>query len=118
MEEMLPELRNFINNFCNKNKIGRKSLQNLSLDTSIYPELNLSDLYLDMFLSDFIEKFHIDYSSFHWKKYGYPEGYILIDFLRLFVYSKPWVKRIADHIYKPKFFVRNLQEAILKGKLE
>lgn len=118
MEDILPSLRDFIIHFCKEHKVGRKALSNLNLNTSLYPELNLEDLDIDLFLSDFVEKFKIDYSKFNWGKYGYPEGYFVIDILKLFGYHKLWVRKLADRIYKPKFFVRNLQEAILTGKLE
>jgi hypothetical protein len=118
MEVILPELNVFIQQFCIKNKTGRKALPGLSLDTSLYPDLDLSDLDMDLFLGEFVEKFQIDYSGFHWGKYGYPKGYALMDILKCFGYNKPWVRRIADLVYPPKFFVRNLQQAIVTGKLE
>lgn len=114
----MPELRQFITRFCQQNKVGRKALANLSLETSIYPELDLSDIAVDLFLSEFVERFNIDYSTFHWKNYGYPDGYLLIDILKLFGYQKRWVRRLGDMVYKPRFFVRNLQDAIFTGKLE
>lgn len=118
MKDILPELKLFILDFCKRNKIKNIDLTDLNIETSIDLDLNIFDIDIDLFMTEFVERFKIDYSTFNWNKYGYPKGSTLVGVLRiLFGYKRKWVKRIATIIYKPKFFVENLQNAIITGVL-
>lgn len=119
METLIPELRQFIINFCQKNKIKNNVLNDLNLSTTIDLDLNIFGLTMDLFITDFVKHFNIDYSGFSWKKYGYPEETFLIGFVRLlFGYRYKWTTNLLKSFYKPKLTINNLQEALEKGKLE
>jgi hypothetical protein len=112
-------LRDFILSFCKKYKISNIDLSDLNLHTSIDLDLNIFDLDMDMFLSEFVEQFNIDYSQFNWDNYGYPSDAdaVRVDWYRMFGYQRDWVKRLCRKVYTPKLRVYHLQEAIRTGKL-
>ncbi|SDD26702.1 Protein of unknown function [Mucilaginibacter pineti] len=118
MEEILPPLKEFIVDYCDRYKIRRVDPGTISLDTSIDLDLDIFDIEIDLFLSDFADHFRIDNSKFTWYKYGYPKGSTRVRLIKtVFGYNKPWVKRLANYCYKPKFKVHHLQEAVKKGVL-
>ena len=118
MDALLPKLRVFIENFLSDNKIRNVDLRDLNLNTSLDLDLNLFDLEMDLFLTDFIQAFKIDYSGFDWKNYGYPRGTFLILLVRSFLnYKLRWVKRFSHSLYKPRIRVYTLQQAIETGIL-
>jgi hypothetical protein len=118
MDDLLPELKIFIETFIVTNNIKNVDLSNLNLNTSLDLDLNLFDLEIDMFLTDFVEMFKIDYSKFNWKNYGYPDGNFLVLFVRSFFnYKLKWVKQLAHFLYKPKISIDVLQQAIRTGIL-
>ena len=118
MEEVLPQLKEFIVDYCDKYKIQEVDPRSLGLDTSIDLDLNIFDIEIDLFLAEFAEKFSIDQSKFSWYKYGYPTGSASVNLIKaVFGYKMPWVKRLSSRIYKPRFKVSNLQDAVRTGKL-
>lgn len=119
MEEINPQLKEFIVDYCKKYKIRQIDPGSLSLNTSIDLDLDIADIEIDLFLAEFAEKFSIDQSKFTWYKYGYPTGSASVKIIRtLFGYKSPWVQKLSNRIYKPKFRVSNLQEAVTTGKLQ
>ena len=118
MEEILPPLKEFIIDYCNRYKIYSVNEGTLCLDTSIDLDLDIVDIEIDLFLADFTDQFNIDQSKFTWYKYGYPKGSARVRIIKMmFGYNSTWVKQLARYCYKPKFKVRDLQEAVISGKL-
>jgi len=118
MEEVLPELKDFITGYCDRYKIQKVNPDALTVDTSIDLDLDIFDIEIDLFLAEFADKFRIDNSKFTWYKYGYPKGSMGVEVIRtVFGYRNNWVKKVANKIYKPKFRVQNLQEAMKTGRL-
>ena len=118
MEEIHPQLKDFIVDYCTKYKIRTVDPGALCLDTSIDLDLDIVDIEIDLFLAEFAEKFRVDQSKFSWYKYGYPTGSASVNVIRtVFGYKAQWVKRLSNRIYKPRFRVSNLQDAVMTGKL-
>ena len=118
MEEVNPQLREFIINYCTKYKIRQVDPRSLSLETSIDLDLDIFDIEIDLFLAEFAEQFKIDQSKFTWYKYGYPKGSASVNIIKaVFGYKSPWVKKLSKRIYTPRFRVSNLQDAVRTGKL-
>ena len=118
MEEVLPELKEFIAGYCERYKIHKVDTEDLTVDTSIDLDLDIVDIEIDLFLAEFTDTFRIDNSKFTWYKYGYPKGSPAVDMIKIvFGYRSSWVKKIANRVYKPKFRVQNLQEAMKTGRL-
>lgn len=118
MEEVLPELKEFIAGYCDRYKIQKVDPDALTVDTSIDLDLDIFDIEIDLFLAEFTDKFCIDDSKFTWYKYGYPKGSMGVEVIKtVFGYRNNWVKKVANKIYKPKFRVQNLQEAMKTGRL-
>jgi len=118
MEEIHPQLRSFIVEYCTRYKIREVDPGTLNLDTSIDLDLDIVDIEIDLFIAEFAQTFHIDQSKFSWYKYGYPTGSAGVNIIKaVFGYKKNWVKRLSTRIYKPKFRVSNLQDAVRTGKL-
>jgi len=118
MEEMNPQLREFIVDYCTRYKIRKVDPRTLNLDTSIDLDLDIVDIEIDLFLAEFAETFRIDLSKFSWYKYGYPTGSASVKVIRtVFGYKAQWVKRLSNRLYKPRFRVSNLQDAVVSGKL-
>ncbi len=118
MEELHPQLRDFIVEYCTKYKIRKVDPCAISLDTSIDLDLDIFDIEIDLFLAEFAEQFHVDQSKFNWYKYGYPRGSAGVNIIKaVFGYNKRWVQRLSGRIYKPKFRVSNLQDAMRTGRL-
>lgn len=118
MEEVNPQLKEFIVGYCDKYKIVKPEPGSLNLETSIDLDLDIADIEIDLFLAEFTETFGIDDSKFTWYKYGYPRGSAGVRLLRtVFGYRSRWVKHVSNKIYKPRFRVRNLQDALKTGKL-
>ena len=119
MEELLPELKDFIVNYCKQYNLAKVDPAELSTATSIDLDLAIVDIEIELFLEEFADFFCIDRTGFSWYKYGYPEGSIKVDLLRaLFGNEARWVKWLANKLYQPKFRVDNLQQAIKTGRLE
>jgi hypothetical protein len=118
MEEIHPQLKDFIVDYCSRYKITEVDPRSLRLDTSIDLDLDIADIEIDLFLAEFAQTFRIDQSKFSWYKYGYPTGSASVRVIKaVFGYKSPWVKRLSNHLYKPKFRVSNLQDAVRTGKL-
>ena len=118
MEEVLPQLKEFIVDYCNRYKIQQVDPHALYLDTSIDLDLDIFDIEIDLFLAEFVEAFRIDNSKFTWYKYGYPTGSPSVGMIKaVFGYRARWVKRLSHRIYEPKFRVSQLQEAVKTGRL-
>lgn len=118
MDEIHPQLKEFIVDYCTRYKIRKVDPHSLRLDTSIDLDLDIVDIEIDLFLAEFAEKFRIDQSKFSWYKYGYPTGSASVKIIRtLFGYKATWVKRLSNRIYTPRFRVSNLQDAVITGKL-
>src|ERR1700750_3144461 len=118
MEEVLPEIKEFIAGYCDKYKIRKVDPDALTVDTSIDLDLDIVDIEIDLFLAEFAEAFRIDQSKFSWYKYGYPTGSASVKVIRtVFGYKAQWVKKLSNRIYKPRFRVSNLQDAVTSGKL-
>jgi septum formation topological specificity factor MinE len=118
MEEVLPELKTFILTYCNKYKIVQVDEGELTLETSVDLDLDIFDIEIDLFLSEFAETFSLDRSKFSWYKYGYPKGSARVGMVKaIFGYRSRWVKRLAHRIYKPRFRVYHMQQALKCGKL-
>ncbi|HWZ14184.1 MAG TPA: DUF1493 family protein [Mucilaginibacter sp.] len=118
MEEIHPQLKEFIVDYCTKYRIRKVDPCSLTLNTSIDLDLDIVDIEIDLFIAEFAEQFHVDQSKFSWYKYGYPTGSASVNVIKaLFGYQSSWVKRLSQRIYKPKFMVSNLQDAVKTGKL-
>jgi hypothetical protein len=118
MEEVLPELKEFIAGYCDRYKIRKVDPEALTVDTSIDLDLDIFDIEADLFLAEFADTFRIDNSRFTWYKYGYPRGSMSVEMIKtVFGYRYNWVKKLANRIYKPKIRVANLQEAVKTGRL-
>ncbi len=118
MEEVHPQLKEFIIDYCSRYKISKVDPGTLNLETSIDLDLDIADIEMDLFLAEFAETFRIDQSKFSWYKYGYPKGSASVKVIRtLFGYNSNWVKSLSNKIYKPKFRVSNLQDAFKTGRL-
>jgi hypothetical protein len=118
MEEIHPQLKEFIVDYCTRYKIRKVDAHALNLNTSIDLDLDIVDIEIDLFIAEFAETFRIDQSKFTWYKYGYPRGSASVKVIRsVFGYKSQWVKRLSNRIYKPKFRVSNLQDAVNTGKL-
>jgi hypothetical protein len=118
MEELHPQLRAFIVDYCTRYKIQTVDPLALNLDTSIDLDLDIFDIEIDLFISEFAEKFKIDQSKFSWYKYGYPTGSASVKVIKtVFGYKASWVKQLSTKLYKPKFRVSNLQDAVRTGRL-
>jgi hypothetical protein len=118
MEEIHPQLKEFIVDYCTRYKIRKVDPLALNLNTSIDLDLDIVDIEIDLFIAEFAETFRIDQSKFSWYKYGYPTGSASVKVIRsVFGYKSPWVKRLSNRLYKPKFRVSNLQDAVNSGKL-
>jgi hypothetical protein len=118
MEEVLPQLKEFIVDYCIRYKIQQVDPYALCLDTSIDLDLDIFDIEMDLFLAEFVEAFSIDNSKFTWYKYGYPTGSPSVEVIKaVFGYRQQWVKRLSHKIYTPKFRVSNLQDAVKTGRL-
>jgi hypothetical protein len=74
---------------------------------------------MDLFLTDFIQQFDIEYSKFNWRDHGgYPKDSIRIGLIRLlFGYKMELSKKLILLFYKPKLFVSDLQLAIQTKEL-
>jgi hypothetical protein len=118
MEEVHPQLKDFIVDYCTRYKIVEVDAGALNLDTSIDLDLDIADIEMDLFLAEFAETFRIDQSRFSWYKYGYPKGSASVKLIRrVFGYNSRWVKSLSEKLYKPKFRVSNLQDAFKTGRL-
>jgi hypothetical protein len=118
MEEVLPELKEFITGYCDRYKIRKVNPEALTIDTSIDLDLDIFDIEIELFLAEFADTFRVDNSHFTWYKYGYPRGSVAVEMLKtVFGYRSAWVKKLSNRIYKPKFKVANLQEAVKTGRL-
>ena len=118
MEEVLPQLKEFIVDYCTRYKIQQVDPHALYLDTSIDLDLDIFDIEMDLFLAEFVDAFCIDNSKFSWYKYGYPKGSPSVELIKaVFGYRSRWVKRLSHKIYQPKFRIRDLQEAVKTGRL-
>jgi hypothetical protein len=118
MEQINPQLKNFIVDYCNKYKVRSIDPDILDNDTSIDLDLDIVDIEIELFVAEFAEHFKVDDSKFSWYKYGYPKGSTRVRILKLmFGYKRPWVKQLASYCYKPKFKVHILQDALLTGRL-
>src|SRR5450432_4455581 len=106
MEEIHPQLKEFIVDYCTRYKIQKVDASALNLDTSIDLDLDIVDIEIDLFIAEFAEQFHIDQSKFSWYKYGYPTGSASVNIIKaVFGYKSSWVKRLSNHLYQPKFRV-------------
>ncbi|MCO5936272.1 DUF1493 family protein [Mucilaginibacter sp. RB4R14] len=118
MDQIQPQLKDFIINYCNRYKLSRFDTSQLHPNTSVDLDLDIYDIEIDLFLAEFAEHFNIDNSKFSWYKYGYPKGSARVRMLKsVFDYQRPWVKKMAGYCYKPKFKVAVLQDAIENGRL-
>ncbi len=118
MEEVLPELKEFIAGYCDRYLVKKIDAATLTPNTSIDLDLDIFDIEIDLFLAEFADTFGIDNSRFTWYKYGYPTGSAGVGMIKsVFGYKSKWVKKLAASIYTPKFRIQNLQEAIKTGKL-
>jgi hypothetical protein len=118
MEDLNPQLKEFIVDYCTRYRIQKVDLCTLNLNTSIDLDLDIVDIEIDLFIAEFAAQFHIDQSKFSWYKYGYPTGSASVKVIKaLFGYKSQWVKRLSHRIYTPKFRVSNLQDAVRTGKL-
>jgi len=119
MEEVLPELKEFITGYCDRYRIAKVDPDALTVDTSIDLDLDIFDIEMDLFLAEFIDTFRVDNSRFTWYKYGYPKGSVTVEMMKsVFGYRYTWVKKLANKLYTPKFRVSNLQQAVKSGRLE
>jgi hypothetical protein len=118
MEDIHPQLKNFIVDYCTRYKIRAVDPRSLNLNTSIDLDLDIVDIEMDLFLAEFAEQFRIDQTKFSWYKYGYPTGSASVNVIKaVFGYKSRWVNRLSNRIYKPRFRVSNLQDAVKTGKL-
>lgn len=117
-EEIQPQLKEFIVDYCTRYKIAEVDPRSLTPQTSIDLDLDIADIEMDLFLAEFVEAFHVDQSKFNWYKYGYPTGSASVKVIKaVFGYKSRWVKQLSQRLYKPKFRVSNLQDAVRTGKL-
>ena len=117
-EEIHPQLKAFIVDYCTRYKIRKVNPDTLNLDTSIDLDLDIFDIEIDLFLAEFAAEFCIDRSKFSWYKYGYPKGSTSVHVIKkVFGHQSKWVNRLSNRIYKPRFRVSNLQDAVTTGKL-
>jgi hypothetical protein len=118
-EFVSSELQIFIERFCKEVKIKNIQLKNLQADTSVDLDLNIFDLDMDLFISDFVKFFEIDYTGFSWKKGGYPSAPFSTALIRTFLdYKQDWVKALARRFYTPKVYISDLQMSIKTKKLQ
>jgi hypothetical protein len=118
MEQIQPQLKDFIIDYCNRYKVYRVDPSILDINTSIDLDLDIYDIEIDLFIAEFSDHFNVDTSKFSWYKYGYPKGSTRVRVLKLmFGYKRSWVKKLAGYCYKPKFKVAVLQDALQNGKL-
>lgn len=118
MDQIQPQLKNFIISYCNRYKVSRVDTSQLHPNTSLDLDLDIYGIEIDLFLAEFAEYFNIDKSKFSWYKYGYPKGSVRVRLLKtMFGYQRPWVKKLAKYCYKPRFKVAVLQHALEQGKL-
>ena len=118
MEELQPGIRVFIADYCTRYKINEVDPEELNLDTSIDLDLDIADIEIELFLAEFAQHFKVDNSKFSWYKYGYPKGSISVKLLRsVFGYKRKWVRHLSHQLYKPKYKISNLQQAVKCGKL-
>jgi hypothetical protein len=118
MEQLHPQLKDFIIDYCRKYKVQRVDLDALSPNTSIDLDLDIFDIEIDLFIDEFAEHFKIDATRFTWYKYGYPTGSAKVNMLKMvFGYKRRWVKQLAERWYTPKMRVHTLQSALQTGKL-
>ena len=59
MEEIHPQLKDFIVDYCTRYKITEVDPRSLRLDTSIDLDLDIADIEIDLFLAEFAETFRI-----------------------------------------------------------
>ena len=57
MEEVLPELKEFIAGYCDKYRITKVDPDMLTVDTSIDLDLDIFDIEIDLFLAEFASRF-------------------------------------------------------------
>ncbi|WP_420831816.1 DUF1493 family protein [Polluticoccus soli] len=117
MPEINKELERFVVDFCHDNKVRNVDLTELSAETSLDLDLNLFDLSIDLFVSDFITRFKLDHSEFNWSTYGYPSPNAAFIVFRSFNYKLPWVKRMCRRAYQPKITLGVFQDAMVTGML-
>jgi hypothetical protein len=118
MEQIEPQLKDFIISYCSRYKVRPIDPDTLHADTSIDLDLDIFDIEIELFIAEFADHFKIDSSKFSWYKYGYPKGSARVRVLKtLFGYKKNWVRQLAGYCYKPKFKVHTLQNALQTGKL-
>lgn len=118
IQQVDKELRQFIVDYCHSYKIGDIDEDSINLETSLDLDLDIYDIEIDLFLTEFAETFGIDRSRFSWYKYGYPKGSAGVSILKkLFGYRSPWVRKVAQRMYKPRFKVLHLQQALRSGRL-
>jgi hypothetical protein len=118
MEQIHPQLKDFIVDYCSKYKVQSIDADSLAPDTSIDLDLDIFDIEIDLFIDDFAEHFKVDVSKFSWYKYGYPTGSTRVNMLKMvFGYKRKWVKKLASYCYQPKLLISTLQAALKTGKL-
>lgn len=118
MEQLHPQLKDFIVDYCRKYNVRCSDLDNLSPDTSVDLDLDIFDIEIDLFIDEFARHFRVDVSKFSWYKYGYPTGSAKVNMLKsIFGYRHAWVKRLAERWYEPKLRVATLQQALQTGRL-
>lgn len=118
MEQVHPQLKDFIVEYCIKYKVHGIDADSLQLCTSIDLDLDIFDIEIDLFIDDFAKHFKVDASKFTWYKYGYPTGSAKVHVLKMvFGYKRRWVKQLAERWYTPKLRVSTLQQAMVTGKL-
>lgn len=118
MEQIDPQLKGFIIDYCQKYRVRSIEADELHICTSIDLDLDIVDIEMELFLAEFTERFHIDNSKFSWYRYGYPKGSARVRIIKtLFNYNRRWVKKLAGYCYKPRFKVQVLQDALQTGKL-
>ncbi|MBL4675763.1 MAG: DUF1493 family protein [Mucilaginibacter sp.] len=118
MDQLSPQLTDFIVDYCNRYKVVPVDTSMIKPDTSLDLDLDIYDIEIDLFLSEFAEYFKIDKSKFSWYKYGYPKGSTRVRMIKaLFGYKHPLVKKLTSYCYKPKFRVEVLQQALENRKL-
>lgn len=118
MDHLSPQLKDFIVDYCRRYKVVPVDTSMIKADTSLDLDLDIYDIEIDLFLSEFAEHFKVDKSNFSWYKYGYPKGSTRVRMIKaMFGYKHKWVKKVTGYCYKPKFKVAVLQQAIDNGKL-
>ncbi|MFV0530685.1 MAG: DUF1493 family protein [Flavobacteriales bacterium] len=108
----------FVIDFFSRKKIYLQR-NSLNCSTEIYTDLNLSDLDVDLFITEFLKEFKVDDSHFDSKKY-FGTGISLIDnnvgYLKKIIGNKKWLP-LEKEKRKP-FTLGLLDEAIKTKKLE